>query len=126
MKPKSCARGTKCRFSHKIGDEQRNDPAFIDKIRKEKDLKASKCINEFQEEGSCTRGLECPFSHKVSEEDRTNKELRQKMAEKRNIALGKTDGQVSLKNLESKSDQGLKGLLIKLMADVKELKERYP
>ena len=85
----SCKWGDRCRFSHKISEEQRNDLAFRERVRKIKDEKASKCINEYKEKGKCHRGLDCPFSHTISEEDKQNKDLRQKVADRKNIALGK-------------------------------------
>ena len=120
----SCKWGDgRCRFSHKISDEQRTDVAFREKVRKIKDEKASKCINEYKEKGKCRRGLDCPFSHTISEEDKQNKELRQKVADRKNIALGKDSetepvGKVTI--------QDLKEMMLKLAADVHELKHRNP
>ena len=49
---------------------------------KEKDDKASKCLNEFREKGLCKNKDKCPFSHKISDDDRKNDDLVKKMEEK--------------------------------------------
>ena len=121
----SCKRksGT-CKFSHKISEEQRNDPSFLEQARKFKDEKASKCINEFEAVGKCHRGLKCPFSHTISEEDRKNSELKKRMADTKNIALGKSNEELSPDKSVIAKDDDLKNILLALMADVKELKEK--
>ena len=83
MEKGSCQRGEKrCRFSHKITDEQRNNDVFVENHIKEKDEKASKCLNEFRARNSCRNGNKCPFSHKISDDDRDNNDMRRKMEER--------------------------------------------
>ena len=79
----SCRWGdSKCRFSHKITEDQRNDQVFLQNNLREKDEKASKCFNEFREKGLCKNGDKCPFSHKITEDERKNDDLKMKMEEK--------------------------------------------
>ena len=125
MEERSCKRKNgKCRFSHKISEEQRNDPSFVEQARRLKDEKASKCINEFVADKKCHRGLKCPFSHKISEDDRRNSELRKRMADMKNIALGKSNEGMSPDKCKIVKDGDLKSILLTLMEDVKELKEK--
>ena len=92
MKKGSCSRGdNKCRFSHKISDEERTNGEFIRAQRKVKDEKASKCVNEFRQKGYCRRKDKCPFSHKISEDDRGNESLKKSMEERVGIILKKKD-----------------------------------
>ena len=74
-----CLRGNRCKFSHKISDVQRNDQVFVAAIRKDKDTRADKCINEFRKQGSCTKKTDCSFSHAITDEDRANENLKKKM-----------------------------------------------
>ena len=122
----SCKRKTgKCKFSHIISDEQRNDPSFVNQMIKEKEEKASKCINEFEAEGRCHKGSKCPFSHAISDEDRKNPELRKRIAVTKNSVTGKSGGDEKSSNKGgSVENEDLKGILIALMADVKVLKEK--
>ena len=123
MEEHSCKRKNgKCKFSHVISKEQRNDPSFVDQMIKVKEAKASKCINEFEGVTKCRRGLKCPFSHTISDEDRKNTELRRRVAETKNNILGKSDDVRSLKSV-SVENEDLKSILLSLVADVKALKE---
>ena len=81
----------KCRFSHKISDEERNDNNFVASQREEKDEKASKCINEFRGEGCCNRKDQCPFSHKITDLDRNNEALKKSMGERKEIIKKKKE-----------------------------------
>ena len=123
MEKGSCRRGeqNKCKFSHKISEEQRNDPDFVDQMIREKDEKASKCINEFAEKGTCSKGAKCPFSHVISEQDRRDKELRRKMEERRSLALGRNTAPKSSTTTGSSSESDLAGMVLALMVEVKEL-----
>ena len=96
-------------------------------MRKEKDAKASKCINEFVAKDKCHRGLKCPFSHSISNEDRKNPELRRRVAETKNVAVGKSTVEPNLE-CRSVGNDDLKSILLTLMADVKTLKDKqgYP
>ena len=89
---------------------------------KEKEAKASKCINEFEGVNKCRRGLKCPFSHTISDEDKKNPELRKRIAETKNNVLGKSDEDRSLKSVGVENED-LKSILLSLVADVKALKE---
>lgn len=98
MKQGTCPRGEgKCRFSHKISDEERSSEEFVESQRKEKDDKASKCLNEFRREGFCRRKDQCPFSHKISKDDRNSEVLKKSMAE-REVMIKKRNGDSSIEN----------------------------
>ena len=77
-----CFCGNRCKFSHKISDKQRNDQEFVAAVRKDKDTRANKCINEFRERGSCTKKTGCSFSHAITDEDRANGDMRKKIQQK--------------------------------------------
>ena len=79
----------KCRFSHRITQNERNDENFISLQRKEKDEKASKCINEFRGKDRCWRKELCPFSHNINEEDRNNDSLVKTMDERETMIIKK-------------------------------------
>ena len=125
----SCPWGNaKCRFSHKITDEERNDNNFVASQRQEKDEKASKCLNEFRGKGCCNRKDQCPFSHKISDVDRNNEELKKSMREKTEIIKKKKDksavgdNESSINNSEEKIFKdmlNLKKELLDLMAKMK-------
>ena len=92
MKKGSCTRGDKkCRFSHKISDEERANEDLVHTQRKVKDEKASKCVNEFRREGCCWRKDQCPFSHNISEADRNNEALKKSMDERVGIIKKKKE-----------------------------------
>ena len=91
----------KCRFSHKITDEERNDANYVQARRKEKDEKASKCIHEFRSEGGCRNKDRCAFSHKISQEDRNNEILKDSIKEKLSVIRNK---QEKKKELDQKVD----------------------
>ena len=130
MQEGSCFRGAEnCKFSHKISMEQRNDEGFVEKVRKVKDEKASKCVNEFNLVGSCTKKLCCPFSHSITEEDRKNPVMKKKMLEKRSSFHEKKANPAKPTNTsdhqkESIVNEGAQGLLMQMMSKVIELLER--
>ena len=127
MREGSCFRGEgKCKFSHKISPEQRADESFIENVRKIKDEKASKCINEFNQAGSCTKGLFCPFSHNISDNDRQNKLMKKKMADKRSsFHNNKTVKNTSSSGKEvNTNNSGSENQMVQLMSKVIELLER--
>ena len=124
MEEHSCRRKNgKCRFSHVISDEQRNDHLFVNQMIKEKEEKASKCINEFEAKGRCHKGSKCPFSHAISEEDRKNTELRKRVADTKMIVSGKSGVEPKVTS-NSMENEDLKSILLALVADVKVLKEK--
>ena len=99
VKEGSCPWGkTKCRFSHQISKEEREDQGFIGLKRQEKDEKASKCINEFRQKGSCRGKGDCPFSHNITDHDRMDNSIQKRMEEKhtaiKNRITKKVDGAV--------------------------------
>lgn len=57
---------------------------FVNQALKEKEEKASKCMNQFRKIGSCYRRGKCPFSHKITDEDRQNKDIKKSMNNKNN------------------------------------------
>ena len=135
MQEGSCRRGERCIFSHKITREQREDISFVETIQKEKDEKASKCLNEYREKGSCRNGVKCPFSHRISEEDKKNKELQKKMTKTRNTVVGnngdnessKTNGGRMTAKLDMQSIE-LTRQMLAVMTEVQEFlkKQRNP
>ena len=81
----SCHWKFQCRFSHQISQEQRRDADFLQSQIKEKDERASKCLNEYKKKGSCFRKDKYSFSHKINEEDRGNEETKRRMLERQAV-----------------------------------------
>ena len=95
----------KCRFSHKISKEQREDENLVLTQRKEKDEKASMCINEFRKKGDCWRKETCPYSHNITDEDRNNNISKKNMEEKVAVIRRKKEaGIASIGNQISRND----------------------
>ena len=84
MREGNCPRGAaKCRFSHNIRPEVRNNDYLLKKAATAKEERAAKCVNEFFRPGSCKKGKSaCRFSHKISESHRQDPVLRRTMEEK--------------------------------------------
>ena len=75
----SCRWKEKCRFSHDIPLELRQDEVAQTEYLREKGRKVGKCVNEYRKKDSCRKGLLCRFSHDISDEDRSNQELQAHM-----------------------------------------------
>ena len=114
LKSGLCNRGKTCKFSHKISQEQRNDPNFLEERRKEKEETAAKCINEFKGEGLCNRRSQCHFSHQISAQERNDENLKRKMEEREKIVKSKARG-------DSNGRQNYMKQVEQLREEVKEL-----
>ena len=80
--PGSCKRGPeRCRFSHDITPEMRENEQYKEKMQEEKTRKRSICVNEFKKMGSCknNKNQKCSFRHEISEEERKDPELQEKV-----------------------------------------------
>ena len=94
----SCPWGSeKCRFSHKITKDQREDQDYIQAQRKEKDSKASKCIHEFRVKDGCRNKDRCSFSHNISESDRNDEAMKENIKEKLTILKKKQVNKIDQK-----------------------------
>ena len=80
--PGSCKRGPeRCRFSHDITPEMRENEQYKEKMQEEKTRKRSICVNEFKKMGSCknNKNQKCSFRHEISEEEGKDPELQEKV-----------------------------------------------
>lgn len=115
VKKGSCGWGDgKCRFSHKITEQERTDESFVLAKQREKDEKASMCIYEFQGKGFCKRKDHCSFSHKISDQDRNNEVIKKSTLEKiDNLKKKKVDLSTSNEELSMENpNEFYKGMLI--------------
>ena len=111
---------SRCRFSHKISQEHRDNEDYMTRLRNEKDEKASKCINEFRKVGSCDNRNNCPFSHKITDADRNDSAMKARMKEKIDVLKKRREVEGVKKEEKVVNSHGV---LKEVMALRKELKE---
>ena len=113
-KTNSCQR-QKCRFSHDIPADLRNNTDFLKKIKEERAQKKSICINEYRREGSCRHKNDCSFRHEISQEERNDADIQEKMSQTWSRIRNKSQEKSS--NMENATHQQI----LKWMVNIKEL-----
>jgi hypothetical protein len=62
--------------------KQRTDERFLMDRRAEREVRASKCVNEFKGKGQRDKPEACPFSHKITDDDRKTPRLKKVISDK--------------------------------------------
>ena len=113
-KANSCQR-QKCRFSHDIPADLRDNKDFLKKVQGERAQKKSICINEYRREGSCRHKKDCSFRHEISQEERNDVNVQEKMSQTWTRMRSKSQGKSS--NMENVTHQQI----LAWMVNIKEL-----
>ena len=113
-KANSCQR-QKCRFSHDIPADLRDNKEFVKKVQGERALKKSICINEYRREGSCRHKKDCSFRHEISQEERNDVNVQEKMSQTWTRIRSKSQEKSS--NMENVTHQQI----LAWMVNIKEL-----